>query len=288
MLTRKDSLPACSLRPVWDAILEVYKPFAEICRKHNLRMWVGYGTLLGAVRHKGFIPWDDDFDVMMPRKDYEQFLKIAAKELPGHLQVVAQANTPEFTLQFAKIQETRRDIVEAVEREVGYEQQQGIYIDIFPLDGVDGWKTPLANPVISAIMKFRRAWLYRAEYKKAPKNVVLFSLGFLCGLIVPWTYSRISFNRAYEKMMRAMDFDECDGCTFYDASRIRQKIYKTSDFDTTIMFKFEGVDVPGPAGYDSVLYTEYGDYMTPPPVRNQVSQHQNYRAKWKFGATQAH
>ena len=77
-----------NLKPVWSAILEVYDQYALVCNRFGLRHWVAYGTLLGAVRHKGFIPWDDDFDVFMPREDYERFLSIADTELPEYLKIV--------------------------------------------------------------------------------------------------------------------------------------------------------------------------------------------------------
>ena len=272
-----------NLRPVWDALLAVYKPFAEICERHNLRMWVAYGTLLGAVRHKGFIPWDDDFDVMMPRCDWDRFLAIAKKELPSHLQLITQRNTPEFSLPFAKVQETRGDLIRAVEEKFGGELKQGIYIDVFPLDGMDGWKTPLANSFVCMIMKFRRAYLYRRLYPKSRKNLILFSLGFICGFIVPWIWSRKAFVRSYEKMMRMKSFDSCKHCTYYDPTYTRQHPFQVKAYDKTVMLDFDAIKVPCPEGWDSWLRSEYGNYMTLPPERKRTSTHQNTLAQWKFG-----
>ena len=109
-----------NLKPVWDAVLNVYREVAQICDKHGLRYYLTDGTALGAVRHKGFIPWDDDFDMSMPREDYQKFIEIARNELPEHLKFVNWENTPEFTLLFGKVQDTRADFVKSIEAECGY------------------------------------------------------------------------------------------------------------------------------------------------------------------------
>ena len=83
-----------NLAPVWKVVLDIYREFAAICQRHSLRHYAAFGTALGAVRHKGFIPWDDDFDVMMPRPDYERLIEIAPSELPAHLQFLSKKTTP--------------------------------------------------------------------------------------------------------------------------------------------------------------------------------------------------
>ena len=123
------------LRPLWDASLGIYREIAKICERHGLRYYVTDGTALGAVRHKGFIPWDDDFDMSMPRPDYEKFKKIFMAELPPHLKFVDFHNTPEFGLLFGKVQDCRRDKIEALEKVVGFQLSNGLFIDIFPIDG---------------------------------------------------------------------------------------------------------------------------------------------------------
>lgn len=123
------------MRPVWDAILEVYDAFAKVCDKNGLRYYVSDGGALGAVRHGGFIPWDDDLDVSMPREDYEKFIELSKTELPPHLKFVNWKNTPEFTLLFGKVQDSREDKIRAIEEKTGRMLSNGVYIDIFPIDG---------------------------------------------------------------------------------------------------------------------------------------------------------
>lgn len=95
-----------------EELLSIYQAFASVCKKHKLRHWVAFGTMLGAVRHNGFIPWDDDFDVFMLREDYEKFLTVANKELPEYFKVVTHRNCSAYPVAFGKIQESRRDVYE--------------------------------------------------------------------------------------------------------------------------------------------------------------------------------
>ena len=113
---------------------EILQVFDKICKKYNLVYWLDFGTLLGAVRHKGFIPWDDDLDVSMPREDYEKFLKIAPKELPDKYFLQIQATDKYYQNFFAKIRDRNSTFIDAWEERKNIKYHQGIYIDIFPVN----------------------------------------------------------------------------------------------------------------------------------------------------------
>ena len=113
-------------------MLEILCEFDSICRKHELRYWLSDGTLLGAVRHKGFIPWDDDVDVMMPVSDYKKFLKIARKELPEHLCLQNRKTEKNFINNFTKIRD-RKSFVHEQQHMTGRYAERGLFIDIFPM-----------------------------------------------------------------------------------------------------------------------------------------------------------
>lgn len=275
-----------NLKPAWDAILEVYKPYAEICRRHHLRFWAAWGTALGAVRHKGFIPWDDDLDVAMPRKDYDLFINEFSSELPPHLKVITQSNTPEMAYSIAKVQECRQEVVEALERNIGRSMPQGVYIDIFPIDGCDRGRAPLANHFRMFVLRFRRAWLSRKYYPKALKNIVLFVGGFLCGVFTPFVHSKRKFDAYYEKLMKAQPFDGSVQCSFFDPTLTKCRPFPSEAFSGSLEMPFEGITIPVPKGYDTLLTIRYGDYMTPPPGDNHKSNHQDsFVAPWKYGPT---
>ena len=275
-----------NLKPVWDAILDVYKPYAEICNRHGLRFWAAWGTALGAVRHKGFSPWDDDLDVAMPREDYDRFVAEFSNELPSHLKIITQANTPELAYTIAKVQECRRDVVEDLEKAIGRALPQGVYIDIFPIDGCDKGKAPLANDFRMTILRFRRAWLSRKSYPKNPKNLILFAVGFICGIFTPLVHTKRQFDDYYEKLMKCQPFDGSKQCSFFDPTLLKCRPFPSDSFSSSLMMQFEQIEIPVPAGYDELLRIRYGDYMTPPRGDRHVSNHENSaEAAWKYGPT---
>jgi lipopolysaccharide cholinephosphotransferase len=116
---------------------EIMKVFDAICRKHQLKYWIDAGTLLGAVRHKGFIPWDDDMDICMPREDYQKFMQIAPKELPDGLFFQTRETDPTTKWRWIKIRDNYSTLIQKTELNRQIKYHQGIYIDIFPYDLVD-------------------------------------------------------------------------------------------------------------------------------------------------------
>ena len=114
--------------------LDILKEFIRICNKYELRYFLLGGSCLGTVRHQGFIPWDDDIDVGMPRPDYERFMEIAQNELPEYYFLQNSKTDPDYPLCFAKIRDSRTTFIE---RSVSHLNiNHGIYFDIFPLDGL--------------------------------------------------------------------------------------------------------------------------------------------------------
>lgn len=121
------------IRPLQLRILQNLLAIQRVCEEHNLRYYLWAGTMLGAIRHKGFIPWDDDLDIAMPRKDYDQLMAHAKEWMPAPFEVVSFETDPErYPLPFAKIQDSSTTLIERMH--LSY--LGGIYIDVFPLDGV--------------------------------------------------------------------------------------------------------------------------------------------------------
>ena len=121
------------LRQAQLIMLEMLVEFDAICQKHDLQYWLDSGTLLGAVRHKGFIPWDDDIDLSMPVEDYNKFIEIGASELSSNIFFQTKETDPNFKFDYMKLRSNKASIVEFHEegREIGY--HQGIFVDIFPM-----------------------------------------------------------------------------------------------------------------------------------------------------------
>ena len=121
------------LQKMQEVEIDLFKAFIEVCQKLQLKYYLLGGTLLGAVRHKGFIPWDDDIDVGMPRKDYEIFIQKAQDLLPEHYFVQTLYSEPTIPYNFCKIRNSNTTFVEYSIKKLNI--NHGVYIDVFPLDG---------------------------------------------------------------------------------------------------------------------------------------------------------
>ena len=280
------------MRPVWDALLAIYDVFSKICKENGLTYYIGYGTLIGAVRHHGFIPWDDDFDIMMPRNDYIKFIELAPKVLPPNLKRVYWRNTPEFIpYSFCKIQETRKSVVKGVEDLYGHRLPHGLYVDIFPLDGAP--KTLLEK--IHFYYNVFALYSARSSFygvRKAP-TIIKFMWRGIGWLFAKFKFKASSVNDIYWRYdALSMSFPFCHGrkCGCVQTplnSLVLYGLCEYSDFGTPKELDFCGRKVPVPSNYQSFLKCRYGDYMKLPPAEERCPSHGNYseEAPWKYGPT---
>jgi len=125
------------LRKAQLIMLDMLIEFDAICKKHQLQYWLDSGTLLGAVRHQGFIPWDDDIDLAMPVEDYTQFLAIAASELSSEIFLQTAHTDKNFKFDYAKLRSNKARIVEFHEKDAQVNYHQGVFVDIFPMLAID-------------------------------------------------------------------------------------------------------------------------------------------------------
>ena len=255
--------------------LGILKKFAEICDRKGFRYSLAGGTLLGAVRHKGFIPWDDDIDVFMPRSDYDKFIKYCSKNKTYFGLFCHEINAECKNLW---TQLYNRDTV-LINTYV--DNSTGVYIDVFPIDG-------LGNTKDEAFAKFKKTWLLR-ELLVASKWQHFFRSNTHAWYIEPVRYilyllsQFISQNwliSVIEKDCRSIDFDKSKyaSCIFgvYRQKEImEQKIY--TNYTDMI---FEGKKFKGVANYNEYLTHFYGDYMTLPPVEKRKTHH-TFKAYWR-------
>ena len=125
------------LRKAQLIMLEMLIEFDAICKKHQLKYWLDSGTLLGAVRHQGFIPWDDDIDLSMPIEDYNKFLKIAQSELPSEIFFQTSQTDENFKFDYIKLRSNKASIVEFHEKDKQINYHQGVFVDIFPMLAIE-------------------------------------------------------------------------------------------------------------------------------------------------------
>lgn len=280
-------MTSCNIRPLQLAILGIFKEFAKICERHSLKYYAAYGTCLGAVRHNGFIPWDDDFDVMMPRPDYERLKCILDSELPANYRFTDWSNSVGLApLTFGKIQNCSKDSVVALEKKLGYVLSQGVYIDIFPLDGIPQNKIKLswlkmqdilllaAQSSLNGVFGKRslRSWFGRGIGLLARKTV--FKASDIRGI----TACRDNHARRYK-----FEANNVCGCV-YGPYGVYKDFYQYDIYGKGKSVPFEGVKIVIPDDSDAYLKGLYGDYMKLPPIEKRMPTHQELPvAPWKFG-----
>lgn len=277
------------LSPIWEGTLEIYKEIVKICDRHNLRHYVTDGTLIGAVRHKGFIPWDDDFDMSMPRPDYEKFIEYAQTELPPHLNFVNWKNTPEFHLMFGKVQDCRKEVIEDIEKKSGLKMSNGLFVDIFPIDGypmniLDRLMIKVINFILIQNMNFR----FMKWRERSWKGRLLHPLGALVAILAPYLRKHSDFQSIYEKLLLKYSYDtsEYTGRASLLLHVLNRPPLAKIAWGVGRKVTFCGTWVTIPSDADAYLCPIYGDYMKLPPEekRHPTHSYSDY-CPWWLGPT---
>jgi len=247
--------------------LELLVEFDRICRKYDIEYYLAGGTLLGAVRHKGFIPWDDDIDIVMTRNNYNKFIKYQKKELNSKKYYLDcnEVNEENRTL-YAKLKRKNSSYVDIYSGED--RKNQKIWIDIFPLDNITD------NKFIQKIYYFRVYALkliamYKYNYiKDNDKKGLLFLIKFFS----------IFFNkkRVYKKvrnLTQKYNNKKTNSYASFAGVYLGKEIFPKDYFKETIELYFENKKYPAPSKYDEYLTYVYGDYMTIPDPEDRVGHH---------------
>lgn len=225
-----------------------------ICRRNNINYMLFAGSALGAVRHKGFIPWDDDLDIVMLREDYDRFLSVAPNELDCKQYYLQKEFSSHWPMFFSKL---RKNNTACIERQIPKDRKmhQGIYIDIFPCDNLSDNKIIrklqfVASKIVIAKSVYRRGYLTDSVLKK-----MFIQASRLLPLKPFWKF--VTNQRARDSNMVH---------TFFGGARNYQKnAYPRKWFEHSVQLPFEGSLFPVSAYYDDLLRKMYGDYMTPLP-----------------------
>ena len=238
------------LRKAQLRMLDILVEVDKVCKRHNIPYWVDYGTLLGAVRHGGFIPWDDDLDISMMEEDYRRFLAIAPQELSEQYVVQNSDTEKYYPLTFSKVVDVKsRTIDSTLDFSQSKRKHQGIWIDIFP--------------IIKGNVRFRR-WLdplygrcYRRVHHFEPFNVSV----AIAYLLYPFVW-------VLKQMMLLLSMF-CDKNLRMDEFGLTEPLYAMqkhySDYLPAKDIQFEKMVVSVPNNYDKVLTDYYGNYMQVPP-----------------------
>lgn len=247
--------------------LDLLQKTVEFCEKNSLRYFLCGGTLIGAIRHKGYIPWDDDIDIAMPRPDYDQFVK-TFNQSENYYQVVNLETSSDYEYSFAKVHDSRTILQELHYKETAF----GVYIDVFPADGVKNMTQIRKIMILHKFLNTKRANFYKRTISKKIIN----SFGKF--LLLPFSARRIALWMDNEARKYAFGSVPMAG-VIANPLGIGEMVDK-SVFDSDIYKEFEGREYRVPVGYDTWLRSIYGDYMQLPPEEHRVTHH-TFEAWWK-------
>lgn len=263
-----------TLRRVQLVQLEIAKEIKRVCDKNGIDYFMDGGTLIGAVRHKGFIPWDDDLDFSMVRDQYEQFLKIAPNELGEQFFLQTWYSDIGYGLPFAKVRKNGTLYIEEITEKCNC--HQGIFVDIFPYDNLP--KDEDERKKQGKILTFLKV-LLKAKCRARPAYVSKrFEMNkfikFIPFIMISKFVKKDYLIRTYDSIAQKSNTQNtgrlyCQCCSKYAKVTIQETIFRK-----TIELPFEDTFFRAPEEYDWYLSSAYGDYMTPPPVEEREDRHQ--------------
>jgi lipopolysaccharide cholinephosphotransferase len=281
-----------TLRRLWDTEEDILKEFVRICQAHDLTYFCAYGTALGAIRHQGFIPWDDDMDLGMPREDYETFVRVAPQELGARYTLLESRTTQGYVMPFAKLTRSDTTFVEATDQNRTY--HSGIFIDIFPFDRIYADAKKRDKLLHKCWMLARLCVLSEYPSPKMPAglNPVVRAVAKLgCGVLhLGLKVCGQSKDKLYARYVRTamQPAREGEQGLYTDAVLYRLEdnygqvdvCYAEEVLFPPVEVPFDGMTVAVPHDYDAYLTRSFGDYMTPPP---EHQRHCHFPAVLEFG-----
>lgn len=256
-------------KKIWAISLDMLVQLDKVCKKHNLRYFLIFGTLLGAIRHKGFIPWDDDVDVAMPREDYEKLIAMP-EEFSHPLFLQTPQTDPNSAMSYARI---RNSNTTAIARLFKYQKMNhGIFLDIFPLDNYMKEEGDLRFEEIKSLNIDNGTFMRLSNPDLDEKNLERVKKYINQKKTPLKTISKIH-DLAFKYNTIDTDFIAPIVLTI---TTMQRKIWEKKCFENVILADFEGLKFPIPIGYDSVLKQSFNNYLEYPPVELRKSLHSHY------------
>lgn len=256
------------------AELYILKDFIAVCEKYNIKYFICWGTAIGAVRHKGFIPWDDDIDVGMLREDYEKFARVAKREMGDHYYLTTPLTMKNYASGVIKLQRIGTKFVPEYSRTM--KCSLCLHIDIFVFDNADEDEKILKKKISRVRNISRILFLCGSPYPEIPvrglTGIILKAVCYVLHYIFKWI--RLPVGRLYRKMeriSRSANYKDTGSVICYNCLRPMQSRMKLDDLFPLSQMQFEGITINLPGNYDKYLTSYYGDYMTLPPKSQRVN-----------------
>lgn len=259
-------------KKIWAVQLDLLNEILRICKKHDIKIIVFAGTMLGAVRHGGFIPWDDDIDVALDRENYEKLLRIAPIEFKYPYFLQTGYNDQAFFLNYARLRNSETTCIIDWNRSEDY--NSGIYIDVFVLDGYPDDEASYKNYIKKKDKLEHVLSFYKEKDKTCSiKEVVKTLLRRITKKAIQYEKLLDIYNAHLQKY--SLTSNKIGLMTHTEYFRDRYWLYK-EELDNLICLSFEFLQVPVPADYDEILTRVYGNYMKFPPLEKRGEWHAGY------------
>ena len=268
---------AAAEAPDWEMLaalqkksLDILVVFREFCDRHGLLFYFCGGCCIGTLRHGGFIPWDDDVDVFMPRAHYERLAQLWPVEMAGTQYAFCRSSETTFYRSLiSAVADTSTTFIK--ERQADLDIPHGIRLEIIPLDGCPSSRILRRGQILTALIY----QIYMNQEPPTSKGKLLETVGRLLLWLAPTWKRRYRIAKWCEKRMSRFSFDRCDKTTEL-CSRYQYMVneYPHHAFESAVYRSFEGLEMPIPVGYDAYLRMAFGDYMCLPPEEARIPKHE--------------
>jgi len=255
------------IREIQQMELGIMEYIHEVCQKIGVKYFLAYGSLIGAVRHKGFIPWDDDMDICMLREDYEKLQDYLIANPDERYEVMSYKNNLNYVYPFMKVQDNQTYLLE---EDVRIDSNMGIYVDIFPVDGYED-DVNFKNKMTKLIKK-RQLSCYTFKGITNTKSLLNSLIRYISVIIFYFTNTN-KYIRGIDELAQSRKVDDYELVDYLIYKDMNKPVWKREWLNQTITGVFEGKEFMIPKKYHEILTSDYGDYTQLPPVELRFSHH---------------
>ena len=255
------------IREIQQMELGIMEYIHEVCQKIGVKYFLAYGSLIGAVRHKGFIPWDDDMDICMLREDYEKLQDYLITNPDERYEVMSYKNNLNYVYPFMKVQDNQTYLLE---EDVRIDSNMGIYVDIFPVDGYED--DSVFKDKMTRLIKKRQLSCYTFKGITNTKSLLNSLIRYISVIIFYFTNTN-KYIRGIDELAQSRKVDDYELVDYLIYKDMNKPVWKREWLKQTITGVFEGKEFVIPKNYHEILTSDYGDYMQLPPVELRFSHH---------------
>jgi len=255
------------IREIQQMELGIMEYIHEVCQKIGVKYFLAYGSLIGAVRHKGFIPWDDDMDICMLREDYEKLQDYLIANPDERYEVMSYKNNLNYVYPFMKVQDNQTYLLE---EDVRIDSNMGIYVDIFPVDGYED--DSVFKDKMTRLIKKRQLSCYTFKGITNTKSLLNSLIRYISVIVFYFTNTN-KYIRGIDDLAQSRKVDDYELVDYLIYKDMNKPVWKREWLKQTITGVFEGKEFMIPKNYHEILTSDYGDYTQLPPVELRFSHH---------------